>query len=168
MTGMMMLTYPDIADLCGGRIGRRDVPCPFCGSGRRSPENRKRKVLRIWHREPGFASYTCARCGEKGYAREDGGGDHVTVQRPSVADTQICASEAEDAKRRTEIALRLWQQSAPLEDTLGWRYFVERRGLHIGPLDLNHTLRWHQGIGAVVALMTDAHQRADRRSSNLP
>jgi putative DNA primase/helicase len=28
--------------------------------------------------------------------------------------------------------------------------------LHIGTLDLDHALRWHEGIGAVVALMTDA------------
>jgi Toprim domain len=39
---------------------------------------------------------------------------------------------------------------------LGWRYFTERRGLHIGALgDLSHTLRWNARIRAVVALMTD-------------
>jgi hypothetical protein len=29
----------------------RDVACPLCGPDRHSPENRKRRVLRIWHRE---------------------------------------------------------------------------------------------------------------------
>jgi putative DNA primase/helicase len=62
----------------------------------------------------------------------------------------------DDAKQRTEYALRLWPQSVPLSGTLGWRYFTERRELHIGVLgDLSHALRWHAGIGAVVALMTD-------------
>ena len=63
---------------------------------------------------------------------------------------------SDDAERRVEAALRLWQHSVPLPDTLGWRYFTERRGLHIGTLgDLSHALRWHAGTLAVMGLMTD-------------
>ena len=63
----------------------------------------------------------------------------------------------DDQERRIKTALSLWKASAPLPDTLGSRYFTERRGLHIGALgDLSHALRWHEGIGAVVALMTNA------------
>ena len=63
----------------------------------------------------------------------------------------------DDQERRIKTALSLWKASAPLPDTLGSRYFTERRGLHIGVLgDLSHALRWHEGIGAVVALMTNA------------
>jgi putative DNA primase/helicase len=51
--------------------------------------------------------------------------------------------------------MELWQQSVPLQDTLGWRYFIERRGLHIGSLDLDHVLRWNESVSAIVALMTD-------------
>jgi putative DNA primase/helicase len=62
-----------------------------------------------------------------------------------------------DQERRVESALRLWVAARPLRDTLGARYFTERRRLHIGTLDdLSHALRWHPGINAVVALMTDA------------
>jgi hypothetical protein len=60
-----------------------------------------------------------------------------------------------DLAQRIEYALSLWDQCVPLIDTLGWRYFTERRGLHIGTLDLDHCLRWHEGIAAVIALMTD-------------
>src|SRR5262245_25961774 len=35
---------------------------------------------------------------------------------------------------RTRIALGIWQQSVRLKDTLGWKYFTERRQLHIGLL----------------------------------
>jgi hypothetical protein len=57
---------------------------------------------------------------------------------------------------RTEFALSLWAEAVPLLNTLGWQYFTERRGLHIGLFDnLDHALRWHQTIGAVVALMID-------------
>jgi hypothetical protein len=59
-------------------------------------------------------------------------------------------------EQRTQIALRMWSKSVPLKDTLGWKYFCERRQLHVGLLDdLGHVLRWHDGEHAVVALMTD-------------
>ena len=76
----------------------------------------------------------------------------------------------DDLKRRIKTARSLWKASVPLPDTLGWRYFTERRGLHIGVLgDLSHALRWHEGIGAVVALMTDAvTNKPCRRSPHLP
>jgi putative DNA primase/helicase len=61
-----------------------------------------------------------------------------------------------DQAARIEIAMQIWAASVPLPGTLGWRYFTEQRGLHIGSLsDLSHGLRWHHGINAVVALMTD-------------
>jgi hypothetical protein len=57
---------------------------------------------------------------------------------------------------RTRIALGIWQQSVRLKGTLGWRYFTERRQLHIGLLpDLKHALRWYEKECAVIALMTD-------------
>ena len=52
------IPYDDIDHLCGGSYGVHDAPCPLCGPGRRSPVNRKRKVLRIWHEEPGFAKFS--------------------------------------------------------------------------------------------------------------
>ena len=56
---------------------------------------------------------------------------------------------------RIESALQIWQESEPLDGTLGQRYFVERRGLRIGTLGLKSALRWHQGAGAVIGLMVD-------------
>jgi hypothetical protein len=62
----------------------------------------------------------------------------------------------DEAAERTRRALGLWSVSTSLTDTLGWRYFTERRELRIGLLDpLDHCLRWHEGENAVVALMTD-------------
>ncbi len=49
-----------------------------------------------------------------------------------------------------------WSASVSLRETLGWRYFTEHRGLDIGRLDnLDHAVRWHADICAVVAVMTD-------------
>ena len=72
-----------------------------------------------------------------------------------VSDRKSLSSD-DDEKRRAEYALKLWAQSVPLPNTLGWRYFTERRELHIGTLDdLSHALRWHDDDAAVIALMTD-------------
>jgi hypothetical protein len=60
----------DALALAGNRFGKIDVACPLCGPQCKSPINRKRKVLRIWRHDPGFASYNCARCGEAGYTAE--------------------------------------------------------------------------------------------------
>jgi hypothetical protein len=152
---MTALGYAELADLCGGRIGMRDTPCPSCGPDRDSPENRKRKVLRVWHREPGFATFVCARCGERGWAREDGAAPKPPKQERLRREAND--RDSDDATQRIEIAMRLWGAAVPLPDTLAWKYFIERRELHIGLLDddLRHALRWHAGINAIVALMTD-------------
>lgn len=76
------------------------------------------------------------------------------------------APPPDDTEERVAAALKIWKASKPLLPatsskaepipTLGWRYFTERRQLPIGLLDeLDHALRWREGIGAVVALMSD-------------
>ena len=130
------LSYSVLANLCDHRLGMRDVACPLCGPDRRTSANRKRLVLRIWHCEPGFATYACARCGERGWARD--GQEISGGRRQSSLATQLGVATAQ----RIELALRIWHQTMPLKDTLGWKYFTEQRGLHIGALDVDHALRW--------------------------
>src|SRR5260370_39466568 len=55
--------------LTSGRFGCHDVPCPLCGPAKRAKTNQRRKVLRIWRLDEGFAGYHCARCGEKRTSR---------------------------------------------------------------------------------------------------
>ena len=66
------------------------------------------------------------------------------------------APDRADEAVRVDLALKIWDAAGPLKNSLGWRYFTERRGLHVGLLDLDHCLRFHVGFSAVVALMTDA------------
>jgi hypothetical protein len=61
----------------------------------------------------------------------------------------------EKSNKNGPFALKLWGQSEPLYGTLGENYLVEHRKLDIRGLDLFHVLRYHAGIRAVVALMTD-------------
>jgi hypothetical protein len=55
--------------LTNGLLGTHDLLCPSCGPFK-SPHGQRRKVMRIWRIEPGFAGFYCARCGEQGYVRD--------------------------------------------------------------------------------------------------
>jgi hypothetical protein len=88
------------------------------------------------------------------------GDGRVSDRKPALSPKTVPDREpllsVDDVERRIKFALKMWKAAVPLPGTLGWRYFVERRGLHIGPLgDLSHVLRWHEGERAVIALMTD-------------
>ena len=51
----MVIDLPFIDSVTGGRLGRHDIACPECGPSRRSPLNRRRRVLRTWRIDRGFA-----------------------------------------------------------------------------------------------------------------
>jgi hypothetical protein len=125
---MSALTYTEIADLCDQRLGMRDVACPLCGPSRHAPENRRRRVLRIWHQRPGFASFACARCGERGYA-------HEGERRSYFKDTEAIDRLRREAERRDQdyAALQLqkakwlWQHRQPIAGSLAETYLREVR-----------------------------------------
>jgi Toprim domain-containing protein len=118
------LTYDHLIDLCNRGFGISDVPCPFCGPGRRDPANRKRRVLRIWSK-PGFATYNCARCQAKGWARDNGWGQNNTWQVPCARD------EVDPDKVRAQCQLEearwLWRHRGPIEGTEAEPYLRDVR-----------------------------------------
>jgi hypothetical protein len=147
------INYDDLVALACGAVS--DVACPLCGPGRRSSENRKRRVLRIWLSNDGFASFFCARCAVRGWARDNEASGCVRTARTAWPGTISPVQPDAGQRGRIESALGICQESKPLDGTLGWRYFSERRGLAIGTLDLNPYLRFHHSEVAVVGLMTD-------------
>jgi hypothetical protein len=115
----------------GGRLGTHDVPCPLCGP-EKSTHGRRRRVMRVWRIEPGFAGYYCARCGETGYARDR----HAPPPDPaSLAKARVEAAEhARVAKAdRLGKARWLWSQRRPIAGSIAERYLREARG-YGGPL----------------------------------
>lgn len=62
----MNLPFEFIGQLVGDCPGTYDVACPFCGPQRHDPNNRTRRVFRIWLLAYGFATFSCIRCGKKG------------------------------------------------------------------------------------------------------
>jgi hypothetical protein len=154
------VSYRELYDLCDGKLGIADVACPWCGHDCKHAFNRRRKVLRIWHDEQGFATFNCARCNKNGWAREDNGKSWKRDESPEqiVRRLVLKAKEDEERRRKLETAKELWETAVPLFGTLGYRYLTEHRGLDIGMLGehaLDHCLRFNERSRAIVAAMTN-------------
>jgi Toprim domain-containing protein len=123
----------DIAHATGGRWGRHDIACPLCGPFRRSLVNQRRRVMRIWQIEPGFATFHCVRCGEKGHARDR------AAPPPNSAALRRAKAEAAERERissaeRLSKARWLWSIRMPkITGTIAEVYLREARG-YGGPL----------------------------------
>jgi len=126
------LDLPTIDELTGGHLGHHDVMCPLCGPSRRSPANQRRRVLRIWRLDPSFAGFLCARCGERGFAREG------SFLQPDPAVLEQARREANERERlskaeRLALARCLWSKHVPIAGTIAETYLREARG-YGGPL----------------------------------
>jgi hypothetical protein len=150
--------------LAGSRYGKIDRTCPNCSPFCKSAVNRKRKVLRIWRHDEGFATFNCMRCGTKGHTR----GDKRSTTPPSPESARRRAEaerrEIEDQRRKQRLALATWREAVPIAGTLAERYLINR-GIDIAELpdDMARVLRfhprcpWESGTApCMVALWTDA------------
>jgi hypothetical protein len=121
-------TFDELVALAGSRL-RHDVACPQCGPAPgRTETNRKRRVLRIWHPEPGFVTFHCERCGASGYAIDDG---RERVSRAVLEETRRKAEafDREEAAKRLELARWLWSISRPISGTIAEHYARGPRGI---------------------------------------
>jgi putative DNA primase/helicase len=84
-------------------------------------------------------------------ALELGGG----IGRVGAHQTRSTEALRKGNEGRIQYALRLWREASPLHGSLGERYFVEHRKLEVYKLPLDHVLRWHKHLSAIVALMPD-------------
>ena len=88
-------------------------------------------------------------------AERDHLGNETIRQRVPKWTPASAPAATDDVEARFKAALRIWGKTEPLVSTLAERYFVKHRTLDVRLLDLDHCLRWHGGIRAVVGLMTD-------------
>jgi hypothetical protein len=144
MTAHSGLNLAIIEQLAGGKIGVRDVPCPFCGPARHKPGSQRKPVLRVWYVNPAFVSFNCARCGEHGFIRD---GAAIQVDPAAVARAKAQAAQHERVARadRLSKARWLWTRAHPIAGTVAERYLREARG-YTGPLPA--TLRFLPARGA--------------------
>jgi hypothetical protein len=124
----MTLDLATIDRLTGSRFGTFDVPCPLC-SPYHSMQGQRRKVLRVWQVEPGFATFCCARCSETGYARDQ----HAPAPDPAKL-ARLRAEAAEHDRihkaERLSKARRLWWQRKPIPGSIAERYLREKRKIN--------------------------------------
>ena len=122
-----MLNLADIGELSGGKIGRFDVSCPTCGPTCLSAVNQRRRVLRIWHLEPSFATFKCARCEIEGYAHDR------TVARADPSAIERARDEAKERQRLEDLeslkkARWLWASRKPIKGSIAETYLRACRG----------------------------------------
>jgi Toprim domain len=124
---------------CGAE--RIDTACPICGPHCRAGSNRTRKVLRIFN-QPGFSTYNCARCGEKGYAHERGRRSNnskdpieeiVGTLNPTVVVPDKQPDQDAEKEAKSALARRLWRRRLPIRGTIAETYLRDVRGYR-GPL----------------------------------
>ena len=119
------IPWLDLARLTGGRLGCHDVPCPLCGPSRKAVANRVRRVLRVWIKEPGFASYRCSRCGASGWAKGDDA-RRIDPSRLVALRREVDAEEARERSKRHGLALFLWRRARPIAGTIAETYLRSR------------------------------------------
>ena len=129
------LTFETLLDLCRGRFGSSDVPCPICGPTKQRPASRTSPVLRIWLKD-GFATFNCVRCGAHGYVHAKGAS---SAKPPTAAP---CPRQ-QVRKGRSEYGMKLWHESQPIEETLAEKYLQSVRCIR-GPLP--PTLRFYASV----------------------
>jgi hypothetical protein len=119
--------------LTGGKLGTHDVACPLCGPAKRKPVNQRRRVFRIWHLDAGFASFHCARCGERGYARDGSAGRVVDQAAVERAKNAAAERERTTSAERLSLARWLWSKRRPIAGSIAEIYLRDARG-YTGPL----------------------------------
>jgi hypothetical protein len=128
--GVQMLPGLDletIERLTGGRLGVHEAPCPLCGPARQMPANRRKPVLRVWRLHAGFATFHCARCGERGHVRD---GSAVRLDPAPIERSRKEAAERESiaAASRQKKARSLWSMRRPVIGSIAETYLREVRG----------------------------------------
>jgi hypothetical protein len=131
---MSALDLNMLDQLTGGRLGVHDAACPLCGPTKRRPASQRKPVLRVWRLDPGFATFHCARCGERGHARD---GSTISVRLdPAViarARSEAIERERKAAAERLSKARWLGSKRHPIAGSIAETYLRTLRACR-GPL----------------------------------
>lgn len=107
----MIISFDQILDITGSRLGIVDAPCPIC-SHLRKPAKQRLKVFRVYRDVPDFARYHCAHCEARGGISAAGVGV-PTPKTSAEADNirvDVAVREAAQVKVRRIKALTLWHR----------------------------------------------------------
>jgi hypothetical protein len=136
----MTLDFETLQQLSRG-AERIDAACPICGPGCKTPSNRTRKVLRIYNKGDGFATFKCQRCSESGYAHEhrrsgsklDPIEEIIGILNPTVVVPEKRPDHDAEKEAKSAVARRLWRRRLPIRGSIAETYLRDVRGYR-GPL----------------------------------
>jgi hypothetical protein len=120
----MNLSFSNVLAITDGRLGTFDSPCPLC-AGLYNP---RKRVLRIWHEEPGFARFNCARCNTAGWVKDKHAASSTLQVDRSELRRKMDLQRATELSRQRRKAQWLWKKSLPLCGTPAERYLRAFRG----------------------------------------
>jgi hypothetical protein len=142
---MTALAWTDVERITQGRLGHTVcTPCPFCSHSRRTINQRK-PVFAVKLKEPDFAIYNCAHCGESGYVHPDRSAQVIDLVDRKHLREQAERREHIDRQERTAYALKLWNERQPFFGSPAETYLRETRriGDWLEAFDLDESLGFH-------------------------
>ena len=126
---MSQISWEIVEQIAQGKLGRVMAACPICSAQRRTAKKRTSKELAVALVEPEFAVYYCNHCGANGYVYPDTRTkpvDHTELQhRRKQADRYA----AQEKQKRTQQALKLWDEAQPFRGSLAETYLYRVRGI---------------------------------------
>lgn len=136
--------WTDVERITQGRLGRTvRAICPFCSLSRRTT-NQKKPVFAVKLKEPDFAVYNCAHCGESGYVHPDTS-RVIDLNHRRQLRAEADKREHEDRQQRTAFALQLWNERQAFSGSRAQTYLRDTRGIGdwLEAFDLDESLGFH-------------------------
>jgi putative DNA primase/helicase len=170
---LSMIDFQTLKDLSGG-AAEVDSTCPLCSAGRKS-FNRNKKVLRIWNKEPGFATYKCMHCDASGSARDGGNNGYTPHESEDRIAKALMAAIGKPAPRVLDKTYDyvdadgtlLYQKLRYIPKFFTWRRpdgnggWIEERGDRVVPYRLPDLLQYPDGT----IFLCEGEKDADRVAS---
>jgi hypothetical protein len=147
------LTFEEIDILTGGRLGKFNVPCPYCGSHK--PWS---STFSIERRNIRYARWHCFYCNRTGAVSRG----PLDPEEEAAERKRAAALGMADKAERTERALKWWNDAVPIIDTA--KDYFRARDINELPPDIDNVMRWHPAcpfnpykqLGVMLALFRDA------------
>jgi hypothetical protein len=145
----------EIAERLGTRLRKSGLewvgPCPKCGGRDRFALNPKKQIFNCRRCATGGDVISLARLvHDPNFVKAVEFINGQQVEEAHEPDTEA-KSDRSDRSTTTADALRLWREGVDPRGTLAEKYLADR-GLDLGEDLAGEILRWHSGVGALMAL----------------
>jgi hypothetical protein len=126
---MSQISWEIVEQIAAGKLGRVMASCPMCSAQRRTAKKRHSKVLAVALVEPEFAVYYCNHCGANGYVHPEGSSRAPISQELQQQREAADRYAAQEKRKRTQQALKLWDEAQAFRGSLAETYLYQTRGI---------------------------------------